>query len=149
MGTFTAVKQDKNISSIFDLRDSRYCVWAGFWKSRAPPEHCWHDSSPYMLLYGPNWAKFGPSLGQVWAKFGPSLDQIRPKQTILKVETQEFCSLYIFENVNHYQCMHKNIWAYTSEKIGQLDQNWVKCCAKFGPKEPNVVPNLAQRSQIG
>ena len=40
-----------------------------------------HDAIPYMLLYGSNWAKSG---------------QIRPKQQILKVETRDFGSLYIF-----------------------------------------------------
>ena len=124
-------KQDENISAIFDLGDSRFWVWAGFWKSWAPPEHCWHDASPYMLLYGPNWAKFGPSLGQ-----------IGPKQPIFKVETRDFGSLYVFENTHHYQCIHKIIWAYTSENLGQVDQNWVNCWAKF-------EPNWAQKSPIG
>ena len=119
-------KQDENISAIFDLGDSRFWVWAGFWKSWAPPEHCWHDASPYMLLYGPNWAKFGPNLGQ-----------IGPKQPIFKVETRDFGSLYVFENTHHYQCIHKIIWAYTSKNLGQVDQNWVNCWAKFGPKESN------------
>ena len=116
-------KQDENISAIFDLGDSRFWVWAGLWKSWAPPEHCWHDASPYMLLYGPNWAKFGPSLGQ-----------IGPKQPIFKVETRDFGSLYVFENTHHYQCIHKIIWfiwAYTSDKMGQWDQNWAKCWAKM------------------
>ena len=113
-------KQDENISAIFDLGDSRFWVWAGLWKSWAPPEHCWHDASPYMLLYGPNWAKFGPSLGQ-----------IGPKQPIFKVETRDFGSLYVFENTHHYQCIHKIIWAYTSKNLGQVDQNWAKCWAKM------------------
>ena len=84
-----------------------------------------------MLLYGPNWAKFGPSLGQ-----------IGPKQPIFKVETRDFGSLYVFENTHHYQCIHNIIWAYTSRNLGQVDQNWVKCWAKF-------EPNWAQKSPIG
>ena len=75
-----------------------------------------------MLLYGPNWAKFGPSLGQ-----------IGPKQPIFKVETRDFGSLYVFENTHHYQCIHDIIWAYTRWNLGQVDQNWVHCWAKFEP----------------
>ena len=84
-----------------------------------------------MLLYGPNWAKFGPSLGQ-----------IGPKQPIFKVETRDFGSLYVFENTHHYQCIHNIIWAYTRWNLGQVDQNWVNCWAKF-------EPNWAQKSPIG
>ena len=118
-------KQDENISAIFDLGDSRFWVWAGLWKSWAPPEHCWHDASPYMLFYGPIWAKFGPSLGQ-----------IGPKQPIFKVETIDIGLLYNFENTHHYQCVHKIICAYTSENLGQVDQNWVNCWAKIEPNWP-------------
>ena len=55
----------------------------------------------YMDHIGPN---LGP-IGLNWAKSG----QIRPKQQILKVDTQEFGSLYVFENTQHYQCIHKVI----------------------------------------
>ena len=53
------------------------------------------------------------------------MDQIGPKQPIFKVETQDIGLLYVFENTHHYQCIHKIIWAYTSENLGQVDQNWV------------------------
>ena len=63
------------------------------------------------------------------------MDQIRPKQPIFKVETRDIGLLYVFENTHHYQCIHEIIWAYTSENLGQVYQNWVNCLAKFGPKE--------------
>ena len=81
-----------------------------FWKLWPPPECSW--------LALANWVKFGPNLGH-----------IGPKQPISKVETKEFGSLYIFENTHHYQCTYQNTWAYTSDKMGQLDQNWVKSWA--------------------
>ena len=81
-------------------------------------------------------------MDQSWAKFGPSLGQIRPKQPIFKVETRDFGSLYVFENTHHYQCIHNIIWAYTRWNLGQVDQNWVNCWAKF-------EPNWAQKSPIG
>ena len=50
-------------------------------------------------------------------QIGPNLGQIGPKQPIFKVETQDFGSLYVFENTHHYQCIHKIIWAYTCDKM--------------------------------
>jgi hypothetical protein len=44
--------------------------------------------------------------------------------------------LYDFENTHHYQCIHKIICAYTSENLGQVDQNWVNCWAKIEPNWP-------------
>ena len=85
---------------------------------------------------------------KVWSIVGPKLSPIGPKEPkwigvpILIVENQDFGSLYVFENTHHYQCIHKIICAYTSENLGQVDQNWVKCWAKF-------EPNWAQKSPIG
>ena len=53
------------------------------------------------------------------------MDQIALKQPIFKIETRNIGLLYIFENTHHYQCIHKIIWAYTSDKMGQMDHNWV------------------------
>ena len=36
-----------------------------------------------------------------------------------------------FESIHHYQRIDKIIWAYTSDKMGQMDQNWDKCWAKI------------------
>ena len=66
---------------------------------------------------------------------GPNFGQIAPKQPIFKVETQDIGLLYVFVNTHLYKCIHEIIWAYTSENLDQVDQNWVNCLAKFGPKE--------------
>ena len=65
-------------------------------------------------------------MDQIW----PNLGQILSKQPILKVETQDFDS----ESNHHSQCIYKNIWAYTSDKMGQMDQIWVQ----FGPNRKEV-----------
>ena len=56
-------------------------------------------------------------------QIGPNLGQIGPKQPIFKVETRDIGLLYVFENTHHHQCIHKIIWAYASNKMGQIDQN--------------------------
>ena len=53
------------------------------------------------------------------------MDQIALKQPIFKIETRNIGLLYIFENTHHHQCIDKIIWAYTSDKMGQMDHNWV------------------------
>ena len=72
-------------------------------------------------------------------QIGPNLGQIGPKQPIFKIETQDVGLLYVFENTHHYQCIHEIIWAYNSENLGQVDQNWVNCWAKFEPNWPKRV----------
>ena len=69
------------------------------------------------------------------------MGQIGPKQPIFKVETRDIGLLYVFENTHHYQCIHKIICAYTSENLGQVDQNWVNCWAK-------IEPNWPKRAQL-
>ena len=64
------------------------------------------------------------------------MGQIGPKQPIFKLETRDVRLLYVFENTHHYQCIHKVICAYTSENLGQVDQNWVNCWAKIEPNWP-------------
>ena len=56
---------------------------------------------------------------------GPILGQITPKQPNSKIGTQDIDLLYVLENIHHYHCIQKIIWAYTSDKMGQMDHNWV------------------------
>ena len=69
-------------------------------------------------------------------QIGLNLGQIGHKQPIFKVETQDIGLLYVFENTHHNQCIHKIIWAYTSENLGQVDQSLVNYWAKIEPNWP-------------
>ena len=67
-----------------------------------------------MLLYGPDWAKFGPNLGQ-----------IVPKQPIFEIETQDIGLLFFLRILPT-----TSTYIRLSDVIGFL---WIKTTSYDGP----------------